>query len=92
MAATGADVLEIDHKVEIATACRMVGPGVALWGNLDPVAVLGRGQPALVRQKAQEALQAARENGHARFVLSSGCTLAMETPEENLRALKLTEA
>ena len=25
--------------------------------------------------------------GHQRYVLSSGCTLAMETPEENLHAL-----
>ena len=84
MAATGADVLELDHAVDLAGACRIVGPDIALWGNLDPVGVLSRGTPELVRRKAREAVQAA---GHRRFVLSSGCTLAMETPPANLDAL-----
>ncbi len=87
MVATGADVLEIDQKTDLATACRAVGPGVALWGSLDPVAVLAQGDPALVRQKAAEAVATAGRCGHVRFILSSGCTLAMETPEANVRAL-----
>ena len=33
------------------------------------------------------AIQAIRTDGHRRFVLSSGCTLAVETPAENLAAL-----
>jgi uroporphyrinogen-III decarboxylase len=65
---------------------------VALWGNLDPVTVLAHGEPAQVRQAAGEAVATARRCGHARFVLSSGCTLAMETPAENLDALKEFEA
>ena len=87
MAATGADVLEIDSQVDLATAARAVGPEVALWGNLDPVSVLAQGTPETVRRAATEATRALRACGHRRFVLSSGCTLAMETPPKNLDAM-----
>ena len=87
MAATGADVLEIDHQVDVAQACRIVGSGIGLWGNLDPVGVLAQSSAAQVRQAAQQVLDAVEACGHRRFVLSSGCTLAMETPPRNLEAL-----
>ena len=87
MAASGAEVLEIDHKVDIARACRLVGPEIALWGNLDPVGVLARGNPSQVLEAAGQVLNAVRASGHTRFVLSSGCTLALETPAANLEAL-----
>jgi MtaA/CmuA family methyltransferase len=87
MAASGADVLELDHAVDLATACRIVGPGIALWGNLDPVSVLSRGTPQQVSAAAARALAAVHAAWHPRFVLSSGCTLAVETPVENVAAL-----
>lgn len=87
MASTGADVLEIDHQVDLATACDAAGPGTTLWGNIDPVGVLWRGDPAVVEDAARRAVAAVRTRGHRRFVLSSGCTLAPDTPAENLEAL-----
>jgi MtaA/CmuA family methyltransferase len=87
MATAGADVIEIDQDVDLAEACRIVGPSLVLWGNLDPVGTLAQGTPQAVRQAALQAMEAARTSRHERFVLSSGCTLAMETPEQNLRAL-----
>jgi MtaA/CmuA family methyltransferase len=87
MATAGADVLELDHGVDLATACGMIGPEIAIWGNLDPVSVLSRGNPAMVRQKAVEAIATIKAAGHSRFVLSSGCTLAVETPHENIDEL-----
>jgi uroporphyrinogen decarboxylase len=87
MAGSGADVLEIDHKLDIARACRVVGPETALWGNLDPVGTLARGSAAHVQEEAFRVLEAVRKAGHSRFVLSSGCTLALETPAPNLEAL-----
>lgn len=86
MAASGADVLELDHAVDIGEACRAVGPEIALWGNLDPVRVLSQGTPEHVRSETRKVLAAVKTAGHRRFVLSSGCTLAMETPAENLDA------
>ena len=87
MATSGADVLELDHAVDLGKACRIVGPKVGLWGNLDPVRVLAQGTPAEVRQAARQALAQVKAAGHSRFVLSSGCTLAVETPLANLEAL-----
>ncbi len=87
MAATGADVLELDHQVDLRRAGTVLGPEVGIWGNLDPVDLLSRGSPDDVRRAVREALSAVAEKGHRRFVLSSGCTLAMETPAENLHAL-----
>jgi MtaA/CmuA family methyltransferase len=91
MAGSGAHVLEIDHRVEMAEACRRVGPSVTLWGNLDPVGTLAQGQCGEVRRAAKRAIETVRTSGHRRFVLSSGCTLAMETPFENLEALLKVE-
>lgn len=87
MAGSGADVLEIDHKVDIVRACRLVGHEITLWGNLDPVGVLAQGSSAQVQDAARRVLEAVRNAGHSRFVLSSGCTLALETPAANLEAL-----
>jgi MtaA/CmuA family methyltransferase len=86
MKSTGADVLEVDQAVDLGEACRIVGPDQALWGNIDPVRVLAQGTPADAVRAAKEAIRAVRTAGHHRFVLSSGCTLAVETPPENLEA------
>lgn len=87
MARSGAAAIEIDHAVDLATACRQVGPGLALWGNLDPVALLAQGSPEAVGDAARAACDRVRAAGHARWVLSSGCTLAIETPAANVEAL-----
>ena len=84
---SGADVLELDHRTNLREACRLVPRHVAIWGNLDPVSVLAQGSPPDVRQVAQEFIHTMTAAGHQRFVLSSGCTLAVETPAENLQAL-----
>jgi len=87
MATCGADVLELDSQVSLSDAARLVGPDVALWGNLDPVALLARSTPSAVRQATRALLRAVCDSRHSRFILSSGCTLAVETPPENLHAL-----
>lgn len=84
---TGADVLELDHAVDLGNACRTLGKDTTLWGNLDPVGLLAQSTPAQVHHTAEQALRIAREAGHSRFILSSGCTLAVETPDENLHAM-----
>jgi uroporphyrinogen decarboxylase len=89
MATSGADVLELDHQVDMAQACRTLGPEICIWGNLDPVSVLARGDVATVRTATRRLMQTVRDSGHRRFVLSSGCTLTTETPAENLDAMLL---
>lgn len=87
MARSGADVLELDQRTDLRAACRIIPRHMAIWGNLDPVAVLSRGTPADVTRAANEFIQTMDAAGHQRYVLSSGCTLAMETPDENVYSL-----
>ncbi|MCX6872316.1 MAG: hypothetical protein NTW21_00680 [Verrucomicrobia bacterium] len=69
------------------TACQIVGPDMAIRGNLDPVRGLSRGTPESVMLEANRVLAAMHAARHSRFVLRSGCTLAVETPPQNLEAL-----
>ena len=87
MARSGADVLELDHQVDMAAAFRAAGTTTAVWGNLDPVGLLAQAAPEQVRQQARQVVRAASAQEPPRFVLSSGCTLAVETPPENVQAL-----
>jgi len=87
MAATGANVLEVDYPVRLSAAVKTVPPTTALWGNLDPVRVLAQSSPAAVRSATRAMLDEVRSAGGQRFVASSGCTLAVETPPENLVAM-----
>ncbi len=84
MATSGADVLEIDHLLDLDLACATVPDEVALWGNLDPVGVLARGSDDDVQRVTEDAIRTVRAHGRRRFVLSSGCALAVETPPERL--------
>ena len=87
MVSSGANVLELDHHVDIVTACRTIGPRATIWGNLDPVGLLVQGTPDEVRISTHELIHAVQAFGDSRLVVSSGCTLSPDTPAENLAAL-----
>ncbi len=87
MAASGADVLELDHQVDLSNACRLLPPEIAIWGNLDPVGLLAQSTPQQVRAATLRLLQTAAHHQRRRFVVSSGCTLAPDTPAANLHAM-----
>jgi len=87
MATSGADVLEFDSLVRFRQACRLVPEGIGLWGNIDPVGILLQADAQGVEREALALLREVSACPRQRFVLSSGCTLAPATPEENLRAL-----
>ncbi len=87
MARSGAEVLEIDHRVNLARAAEVCGPEVTLWGNLDPVTMLLRATPADVSAATARLVRDMAAAGHRRFVASSGCTLAVGTPAENIKAM-----
>jgi len=87
MAGCGSNVLEMDQRTDMRDAVKVIPRNVAIWGNLDPVAVLAHGTPADVVRAVKEYIGIMDAAGHKRYVVSSGCTLAMETPDENLHAL-----
>lgn len=87
MARTGADVLECDHHVDMGAAARAAGSRIGLWGNLDTVGVLVNGTPDAVHAAVRVLIDGMRAVDHSRYVVSSGCTLAVGTPAANVAAL-----
>jgi len=83
-AETGADIIEVDHKVDLAFARRIVGERASVIGNVDPVTVLLQGTPEQVRAASEACLEAGRGG---RYVLGSGCVVPRITPLDNVRAM-----
>jgi uroporphyrinogen decarboxylase len=82
MLESGADVLSLDWRVDLASAARMVGDRASLQGNLDPCALAAPPDEIARRVRALvEAGGAAR--GH---VLNLGHGCLPETPVEGVRA------
>ena len=75
---------EVDAKVDMVTARRLLGPEIALKGNLDTTFLLQRSP-----QEVYEATQAILRSGDFRtgIIMSPGCGVPRMTPLENLRAM-----
>jgi hypothetical protein len=90
MAGSGASGIEcLDPpplgRVDLGDAKARVGSRIFIKGNVDPVHVLLAGDPASVRADARRRLAAGKPGG--RYILSSACSIAPRTPEENIRVL-----
>ncbi len=80
-----ADVIEIDSKVSLSFARKMLGEKhIAIQGNLDPVGLLLQGTPQRIRQASRNAVEEAGKTG---FILGSGCEVPIGTPSENIFAM-----
>jgi uroporphyrinogen decarboxylase len=84
-AATGADLVEVDHVVDLGVAKQRIGHQVALVGNVDTVTELLQGTPATVAASAQRCIDQA--GGGGGFLLGSGCIVPRYTPIENVQAM-----
>jgi MtaA/CmuA family methyltransferase len=83
-AETGADLIEVDHKVDLAYARDTVAGRSCLIGNLDPVTVLLQGTPERVAAESDRCLETCADGG---YVLGSGCVVPRFTALENLQAM-----
>src|SRR5215475_8867249 len=81
MAESGADVLSIDWRIDLAEARRRVGDKVALQGNLDPCELLGT--PETIAESVKEVLKKGGGLGH---VMNLGHGILPMVPVENARA------
>ena len=82
--ATGAQVLEIDHKSDARTIKEKARGKTTLLGNID-TGLLYSGTPAEVDAACREAIEVmAPDYG---FILGPGCALGTDTPADNIHAL-----
>lgn len=83
MAATGADMLDLDSMAPLDAARAEMGPDRALAGNVDPVRVMRDGSPATI---AAAVAECHRQAG-ARYIVGAGCEIPRGTPAANLHAM-----
>jgi uroporphyrinogen decarboxylase len=85
LAAAGGDVVGVDWRMPLDVAWRQLGKGVAVQGNLDPVALFAP-WPQL-RERARHVLDAARSVGRPGHIFNLGHGILPETPVDNVRRL-----
>ena len=82
MLESGADVLSLDWRTDLAAAARKAGDRASLQGNLDPCALAA--PPGEIARRVQEMVKAAAPaRGH---VLNLGHGCLPDTPVEGVRA------
>jgi len=81
MAESGANVLSVDWRIDLAEARRRVGDKVALQGNLDPCELLGT--PETITESVKEILKKGGGLGH---IVNLGHGILPMVPVENARA------
>jgi uroporphyrinogen decarboxylase len=81
MAESGANVLSIDWRIDLAEARRRTGDKLALQGNLDPCELLGT--PESIAKSVKEILKKGGGLGH---VMNLGHGILPMVPVENARA------
>ena len=83
MGTTGARILEVDWKLDMEEARRLVPMDTILMGNVDPSFPLVHGTPAEVDAAVKKLVEATRGKSH---IISSGCAMGRNTPPENFKA------
>jgi len=81
MVESGANVLSVDWRIDLAEAKRRVGDKVALQGNLDPCELLGA--PETIAESVKEILKKGGGTGH---IVNLGHGILPMVPVENARA------
>ncbi len=84
MGTSGAAALSVDWQIDMVDAIQKIPEDVLLIGNLDPVQVFLQGTPESVKADTTALME--KMKPYKNFVLSAGCDLPMETPDENLEA------
>ena len=79
-----AEIVDLDSMVSVREAREKLGPDRCLAGNINPVAVLRNGTPALVAARLEECFADA---GGRFYAVAAGCEVPRDTPEMNLHAV-----
>ena len=84
MSNAGSKILEVDWKLDMASAREIVRDDIVLMGNLNPSDPMCIGTPDKVREQAEAIIRGTKGKG---LILSSGCALGANTKPENMEAL-----
>ena len=85
IAESGADIIDCDWMVDCGNAHAALGPAVTVCGNLDPVSVIQNMSADKVYEASFDLVQRERDR---LFILSGGCEITVNTPDENLHAMR----
>lgn len=83
---SGADVIGVDWRIDLAQAWSRIGQGQAIQGNLDPLVLLG--EPGSIAKKAGEILD--RVGGRPGHIFNLGHGVLPQTPVDHV--LRLVDA
>ena len=86
MAEAGADCLSIDDVASLYDCKKRVGDRVRIMGNVDPTRIIYAGTPKDVRDATLQCIRQACDNPKG-YIISSGCSLPVDTPWENIQAM-----
>jgi uroporphyrinogen decarboxylase len=78
VARSGANVLSVDWRMDLADVRKALGPKIALQGNVDPAVLLG--PPENIREATLGAIAGLHGHGH---ILNLGHGILQNTPVEN---------
>ena len=84
MAKTGARLFELDWKVDMAQARRVMPKESVIMGNVNPSDPMYLGTPDQVLSQSKAIIEGTGGQG---LILSSGCALGANTKPENVEAL-----
>lgn len=79
----GGDIIGVDWRIDIDKAADILGDGVGIQGNLDPVALYAPREA--LEARAKDILE--RMKGHKRFIFNLGHGILQTTPVENVKHL-----
>lgn len=85
MRKAGGNVIGVDWRIDLADGWRLLGPEVAVQGNLDPIALFAP-WPEL-RRRAQAVLDSAAATGWHGHIFNLGHGILPQTPVDNVRRL-----
>ena len=82
MVATGADILEIDHKTNLAMAIKKSANKTCLLGPVNPV-TFRNANLKQIRDETEQVIKTIK--GNYGFIIGPGCALAGDTRIENIK-------
>lgn len=83
MVDSGADIIDADYMVDYDKALELAEGKCSISGNLNPVGLIMQGTPETIREKTLSLKNLPCKTS----IISSGCEIPRNTPEENVMAI-----